>query len=537
MQPDASRLPQGAVERVALEETPPVPSLFGYSEPGGRPGSRVHLEDAQLPPPPSMADSVNYPTIPPFAPAAQVLPVASSFRPGGGGSASFTVNCGTEGPGSSVHFADFNFQGPNQSENYSRRSLEAAAIPSASTEVGAMTTFAPLTSDVGRNYEANGNILPIDDGSDPINGSLHWKAQRALRDARVQASVVILGCFVFAFSSLVPIASALMIGRDQTWTFWLGHDLAIEVALFSVIVPTVFAALGLIVLKRANPDHISRHLVSVFAALFALLFGAGLVFAGYGGHQAAIEVAGQLDHHCATGALQGVDKLSALIMESTKLQNIRDEPGCSGKANIIGCGGWFQNKYSDYLRFLEDNNRCGPVCASSGNFPSLNSAPRIGDQVVVNDGSHRAQQAFKRDPTISWTPHMRDMLGRTHRVMDGFASEMPYADVSQNVLSADNTGMTAVGVPSPDGSQGGVWYFPAAVVEKVTLPGRPEVQERLLFAAKGGTTDMPCYPIISAQLRATANTAAGGIFWQGVVFIVGAIIVGALPGITSAFVR
>jgi len=124
--------------------------------------------------------------------------------------------------------------------------------------------------------------------------------------------------------------------------------------------------------------------------------------------------------------------------------------------------------------------------------------------VRLSDDEEAVRESFESLNHYIWNTTMAEMLGRDFRVL-----EVPSSRI--------------VGLPSPDGSQQGVWYFPMDVVALAPLqaqgPGAWPTQITTVRLFSRGNTAMTCLPLVSAHLRILAWSYGDLIFWNGLVLL------------------
>ena len=77
----------------------------------------------------------------------------------------------------------------------------------------------------------------------------------------------------------------------------------------------------------------------------------------------------------------------------------------------------------------------------------LGNSIERGDLVILNDNEAFVKSEFSKSFFV-WDDKMKFMLGKSYNVLEIFDSK-------------------TVALPSPDGSQNGLWYFPKTVVMKL----------------------------------------------------------------------
>mmetsp|Transcript_102161 Transcript_102161/g.202812 ORF Transcript_102161/g.202812 Transcript_102161/m.202812 type:complete len:251 (+) Transcript_102161:2-754(+) len=224
---------------------------------------------------------------------------------------------------------------------------------------------------------------------------------------------------------------------------------------------------------------------------------------------------------------------------------MKTAPNCFLKSSVEECPGFQPTKYTRYLKYLEYEFQCGPLCpelpmqlaphthvpapapapapgrmnrmhshAGASMMPGAGSMPMASNGAVVagsivrlssNETSLREQ--FQANPNFQWHDGMVGMLGGIYRI----------TEVKPGV----------VGLPSPDGSQGGVWYFPEDLVSPLKPGQAPEFRPmhtttNNLFTH--GHTMMPCFPVVATRLKVLAWSFGDVAFWEGVGLLITSIL-------------
>jgi len=267
------------------------------------------------------------------------------------------------------------------------------------------------------------------------------------------------------------------------------------------------------------------------------------------------------------------------------LAHLRTTRACSRRKSVEECKHWFDNRYTDYLRYLERDLHCGPYCPAKPAPVSLvqehaaptrrmkrgghaaeplsflqqardtDAEPSDSLELRLNSTSlHKArwfhipddpEEPERKHPT--WHSKAPDDgpigPGDTVRILADEAAlrkaftgrdDIVWHDGMTSMLGRTYRvwqmwGADAVGVRSPDGSQEGIWYFPVKTVKKLHLQAWQEEPQQLLFGPFGQKTRMVCAPLVSAQLESLVWFSEASIFWQGIALVVAAVLAGAAP--------
>uniref|UniRef100_A0A7S4R3N8 Uncharacterized protein n=1 Tax=Alexandrium monilatum TaxID=311494 RepID=A0A7S4R3N8_9DINO len=370
--------------------------------------------------------------------------------------------------------------------------------------------------------------------------------KRPLRLSAVE-SVMCLGFVVAIFMVCLPVVGGIVLLNDTTYSFWAGHRFPLQL-IFTGIGTLLLLGVTLVALIAcAVEEAFSARLLSSLAASFSSLLGVLLVFFSISASSQLHSVAGTVG---AMGCGSSMPEIVQLMDYSVVLYNLRMTPSCFRTKTVESCQGWHSNEYTRYLRYLEREFDCGPICqeASAPQVPppefsrigllhtgrasrgslrqhslALQPAENIdsGDIVRLSDNETYVREAFKALLNYSWNEAMADMLGREFRVM-----KPAHAGV--------------VGLPSPDGGQGGVWYFPTGALElapqKAQAPPAPVVLMASLRLFSHGRTSMTCLPIIATRLKVLAFSFGDLLFWQGLLQLVLGIFCACL-GLSCGFDR
>jgi len=217
--------------------------------------------------------------------------------------------------------------------------------------------------------------LTIAAGWSAEDDAKHWKVQRALRDARLQVLVFFLGFIAVACATSVPAFSAVALLSDPTYVFWMGESFPLIILALSVGTTLLYTLVGVCVLRFGKQELLSDRTIAVMAALFAASLGISLLLMSSEGSEALVRASHSVRDGCSHSQAD-VPQLRALLDMNTVLEELK--PGCvvlkpapqngeklgdvNGTGSVEECLGYKDSKYSEYLRYLEQELQCGFMC-------------------------------------------------------------------------------------------------------------------------------------------------------------------------------
>jgi hypothetical protein len=178
-------------------------------------------------------------------------------------------------------------------------------------------------------------------------------------DMRREGRLMLIGIIVAACATLLPLFSAITLLLDANYIFWRGYRFPLEVIGICFFAMTVVIVSCWLIHKRSPVDgnHVALALVgSVSTALLGLL----LILVTMPAQQDILAVATQLRTGCST---PGPDVIMLSNFHQV-LSNIRSAPACNvtEHSSVEFCDGWAENSYTSYLRSMEHEFQCGPLC-------------------------------------------------------------------------------------------------------------------------------------------------------------------------------
>mmetsp|Transcript_85434 Transcript_85434/g.226894 ORF Transcript_85434/g.226894 Transcript_85434/m.226894 type:complete len:510 (-) Transcript_85434:10-1539(-) len=358
--------------------------------------------------------------------------------------------------------------------------------------------------------------------------------------------VMCMGFVAAVFVVCLPMVGGFILLQDPDYMFWAGHRFPTQLIGAGSGSLLLLGAVLLALAGCAAKEAITVRLLSSLAVSFSSLVGLLLVLSSLSASSHLYSVSSKID---SLGCRSSMPELVKLMDFSVVLYNLRMTPACFTHESVQACSGWRLNEHTRYLKYLEEEFDCGPLCAEEP-APSLRPSISVGSSLLhvgrarslrrrtaepldtsggfatgemawLSGNETFVRKVFKAIPGFTWNEGMADMLGRSFRV-----------------VAPERAGL--VGLPSPDGSQTGVWYFPAAALElaplKVEEPQLPISHAASLKLFSHGSTSMTCLPIVSTRLRVLAYSFGDLLFWQGLLLLAAALLC-ALLGLCCISVR
>lgn len=408
---------------------------------------------------------------------------------------------------------------------------------------------------------------------------------------RPEQLIMVLGVMTFVLIVGLPVSGAFVLLGDSHFRFWMGWERPVLQLALSAAVVLLLAATLLALYRRAPPRLMNEHTAVHVGSVFATLVGLVSVLVALPASRNMYVTSGLLKNGCSTAVVDSIN----LQAHSKVLYNIRATPACQLEESVEVCDGWKENRYTAYLRFLEEDLDCGPLCPEETELPgtAMSHQEAQAYAVSVSQGLHFADSPLSRG-VISGTQAMLQAREPAARLLSpgsprwsgltpprrgkGFAARRARAaaavllgsspgeqqfvvgDVvalTRNASALENSydhinyewrelmhGMLGkeyrvlqvphpgiVGLPSPDGSQKGVWYFPDHLVHRVDeLMVHPLVSPQKLFSR--GETRMSCYPLVATHLESLAWSFTDPMFWQGVSLLMVSVAASSLAFLT-----
>lgn len=355
--------------------------------------------------------------------------------------------------------------------------------------------------------------------------------------------VMIVGVLTYVCALSLPMFGAVTMLGDPSYLFWVGALYPVEIVCISVG-GTILLILNCMAFKQsASYDVLTTRALAQMTAVYMALAGLLLVFVSVPASRELYSTASRLG---AAGCSASSTEAVQLVDTSLDLYRMKMAPNCFLKSSVEECPGFQPTKYTRYLKYLEYEFQCGPLCpelpmqlAPTAHLPAPAPAPvpangRMnrspghaalvpnaasmpqastgavvpGSVVRLTSDESKLREQFEMNPQFMWHDGMAGMLGGTYTV----------TKVKPGV----------VGLPSPDGSQNGVWYFPEALVSplgaaQVSPEFRPmHTTANNLFSH--GHTMMPCFPIVATRLKVLAWSFGDVSFWEGVGLLITSIL-------------
>jgi hypothetical protein len=239
---------------------------------------------------------------------------------------------------------------------------------------------------------------------------------------------LILGTFLFAFVSLVPIWNALSLLSDNNYIFWAGRETPQWMIIMCVSVVLLYPLTMALFFRRL--DTANEQTIMMMATIFIALFGLFMVFV-------SSSLAGQSErtyinilYNCEYAV-----ETHRLREYSMVLQNIRSQPDCAKKVSVEDCAGFeIAPPYTNFLKDMEKTFHCAGFCQKS-NVQANSSKPALiaisqqsknfDDTASIQGAMLHLQSAKSYPPTLfSDAGYQASCEGMAARSMKNFAGDI-----------------------------------------------------------------------------------------------------------------
>jgi len=182
---------------------------------------------------------------------------------------------------------------------------------------------------------------------------------RDLRDLAMKYVRIVCICLILSFGAAgLPILGALELLSDRNYTFWMGIRYPLLV-IFGCIGVTVLMVITILLLIKHATNYIRGKITfMILQSIFASLLGVVLVYLWV----AQTRNLNQTADRISLGCMNSMPEASILADYGTVLYNLRLQPDCINRTSVELCDGWAENEYTSYLRYLEFEFKCGPMC-------------------------------------------------------------------------------------------------------------------------------------------------------------------------------
>jgi hypothetical protein len=275
--------------------------------------------------------------------------------------------------------------------------------------------------------------------------------------------------------------------QDNNYVFWQGRIFPIKIIVICVVVVLASIIVCVLLHRRAPRKKLNYITMAVTVASFTALLGVSLVLTSLPASSNIFNTAGRISAGCSNPLLDS----EVLVDYSQVLYNIRKTPACVGKESVDECDGWKENRYTDYLRYMEKEFLCGPLCPSMVPFaaPVAAAPPAVLLEDKTEVPAEKPQRLLRR--------RSDDRNTREAMLLETDREEQQHR---RNKTHATNSALLRV---AEEKSQ----QLPVGIV----MNGPPATQK--LFSL--GVTRMECYPLVATRLRVLAWYSNDLTFWEG----------------------
>lgn len=280
---------------------------------------------------------------------------------------------------------------------------------------------------------------------------LHGRA-----DVITEQNVMTLGVLLFAMMNILPLLNSLVLLTDPSFNFWVGwlHPVC-SILCSAFLMVLLITCLYIVHTRTRSRQHVDALFAFTVIANFSMVFGMALVLISLDQSKHTYEAAHALSIACGPSLAN-----SRILTDYDRvLYNLRKQPDCINEESIVDCRGWSENKYTRYIKYLEEEFNCGPLCGEEATGVNASFG---GGQALLQVGTGRG------------------------------ARGQPGRGRAQALLATD--------VAPVNGPAG---HMPPQVVTETNLFSQ-------------GSTRITCYPLVSTRLRALANGFSDQSFWAGI---------------------
>jgi len=156
----------------------------------------------------------------------------------------------------------------------------------------------------------------------------------------------------------LPVLGAITLISDTNYRYWFGgFEPWTIILIFLGVSVLLFFTLSLF-FKHAPPVARNEDTLYLIAGTFTCLLGLLLLMTAGWTASRINSVAGKIQGGCALG----LPKAQELVLYDSVLHNIREQPWCKDLEGVDKCEGWKEEAPTSYLRYLEEEFQCAPLC-------------------------------------------------------------------------------------------------------------------------------------------------------------------------------
>lgn len=182
-----------------------------------------------------------------------------------------------------------------------------------------------------------------------------------------ESRIVLLALVAFLGMTALPVLSCIVLLNDANYIYWIGHTAPWAVILAVLGVALVLFLTVFILFQVGKENAKTEDTAYLVAVTFTSLLGLVLVISAMPLSNDIHMTAASLQNGCAGS----VAKAQQLVYFQNVVQNIRAQPACMANISVMQCQGWAETPETNYLRYLEEELKCGPLCAGAVQPPPL----------------------------------------------------------------------------------------------------------------------------------------------------------------------
>jgi len=332
--------------------------------------------------------------------------------------------------------------------------------------------------------------------------------------------MALLTCFCM---SVLPIFGGISLLHDANYRFWKGSAfpfLAIFVAVAVFVLATVTAY---VLYRRARQQDLGEATMVVSGSVFSALLGVALLVVSIESSQGLNRTADALMQGCSSHD----HDVHVLNDYYTVLANIRASPACAKEASVESCAGYSENKYTAYLRYMEQEFECGPVCSSASGGFNHERWGLVQESATVEEESqlHESAGSMASTGARAFRKRAPDQGQMVPALMpDGpkMPEEVGWGHVTTSKIASQLESTTTKAPEYWETFKGPAGREP---------PGAASGYSPKLFSS--GYTRTTCLPLVSTRLKVLAFASNDIPFYEGCGLVLCSIVISVVALVTS----
>lgn len=215
------------------------------------------------------------------------------------------------------------------------------------------------------------------------------------RGVTTDLRLIVLSVLVCLGASALPLIGSLTLLYDENYTYFVGAFLPWMIILIFFGVGILLSVTLYFLLRNSSPRNTevrSEDTLYLVAGTFTSLLGILLLVTSLPLSYTTHEKFAALRNGCG-GALGEARKL---VYYNEVLHNIRASPACMNQSSVEFCAGWAETKQTEYLRYLENEFQCAPLCVQETFSSSAQPVIALLEQDAGTAGRRLRQGAARR---------------------------------------------------------------------------------------------------------------------------------------------